>query len=141
MTSQQPPECGCGCYCRDRWTPRQGCDRRPVPTRERLLDVRIRSALVSAPATSPPQAVVAESPDDADLRVAPTRHPWRWVVAVAALVLVAQFVHGLVVNPGWDWATFAQYFTAPSVLSALWTTIELTIWGTVLGFGIGVLLA
>ena len=95
---------------------------------------------MSAPAVSAPPAVT-DVADEADLRVVPTRHPWRWVVAAAALVLVAQFVHGLVVNPGWDWATFAQYFTAPSVLSALWTTIELTLWGTVLGFGLGVLLA
>ena len=95
---------------------------------------------MSAPAVSAPPAVT-DVADEADLRVVPTRHPWRWVVAAAALVLVAQFVHGLVVNPGWDWATFAQYFTAPSVLSALRTTIELTLWGTVLGFGLGVLLA
>jgi len=38
------------------------------------------------------------------------RHPWRWVVTAGALVLVAQLVHGLVTNPGWDWATFAGYY-------------------------------
>ncbi|GAB5904669.1 amino acid ABC transporter permease [Mycobacteroides chelonae] len=58
-----------------------------------------------------------------------------------ALLFVAMFVHGLVRNPGWDWPTFARYFTAKSVLAALWLTIRLTIYGTVLGFVLGVALA
>ncbi len=87
-----------------------------------------------------PDAPVDNAHDENPV-VARKRHPWRWVISVAVLILVAQFVHGLATNPGWDWATFAQYFTASSVLSALWTTIELTLWGTVLGFALGVLLA
>ncbi|WP_024799526.1 amino acid ABC transporter permease [Nocardia sp. BMG51109] len=75
------------------------------------------------------------------LPVARTWHPWRWVVAAVALVLVAQFVHGLVTNPGWDWPTFGAYFTADSVLRALRLTIELTCWGTLLGFALGIGLA
>jgi polar amino acid transport system permease protein len=73
--------------------------------------------------------------------VARTWHPWRWVVSAIALVLLAQFIHGLVTNPGWDWSTFAKYFTAKSVLSALKVTLELTLWGTALGFLIGTALA
>ena len=63
------------------------------------------------------------------------------MVSAIVLILLAQFIHGLVVNPGWDWPTFAQYFTAKSVLAALWVTIKLTLWGTILGFGLGVVLA
>ncbi|MBF6212947.1 amino acid ABC transporter permease [Nocardia puris] len=73
--------------------------------------------------------------------VARTRHPWRWVISVIALILLAQFLHGLVTNPGWDWPTFAAYFTAESIFAALRVTLELTLWGTVLGFFIGTLLA
>src|SRR5690606_30315871 len=83
----------------------------------------------------------ADHTDDENLVVARKWHPWRWVISAAVLILVAQFVHGLATNPGWDWSTFAQYFTASSVLSALWMTIELTLWGTALGFALGVLLA
>ncbi|MCQ4118083.1 amino acid ABC transporter permease [Rhodococcus tibetensis] len=79
--------------------------------------------------------------DDGALEVARTWHPWRWVISALVLVLMAQFVHGLVTNPGWDWSTFAQYFTAGSVLKALWMTVKLTLWGTVLGFVFGVVLA
>ena len=79
--------------------------------------------------------------DPAALTVVRSRHPWRWVAAIAMLILVAQFINGLVTNPGWDWPAFAQYFTAPAVLHALWLTIQLTFYGTVLGFALGVALA
>lgn len=87
---------------------------------------------------------VADSTDgipDEQLVVARTWHPWRWVIAVATLIVVGQFLHGFVTNPGWDWGTFAQYFTAASVMSALWLTIQLTFWGTLIGFAIGIGLA
>ena len=90
----------------------------------------------------------ATAPGDGDLPVAAeeltvarTWHPWRWVISIATLVVVAQFLHGLATNPGWDWATFAQYFTAKSVMSALWLTIQLTFWGTLIGFALGIALA
>ncbi|WP_081631659.1 amino acid ABC transporter permease [Nocardia sp. 348MFTsu5.1] len=79
--------------------------------------------------------------DDVDLVIARTWHPWRWIIAIAVLVVVAQFLHGFATNPGWDWSTFAQYFTAPSVMHALWLTIQLTFWGSLLGFAIGIALA
>ncbi|WP_371828131.1 amino acid ABC transporter permease [Rhodococcoides fascians] len=63
------------------------------------------------------------------------------MIAVATLIVVGQFLHGFVTNPGWDWGTFAQYFTAASVMSALWLTIQLTFWGTLIGFAIGIGLA
>ncbi|WP_408639274.1 amino acid ABC transporter permease [Nocardia yamanashiensis] len=90
---------------------------------------------------APPERAEAAEDDDAVLTVARKRHPWRWVTGGIALLLVAQFAHGLITNPGWDWSTFAQYITAASVLSALKVTIELTVWGTLLGFFIGIWLA
>ncbi|MEU7527505.1 amino acid ABC transporter permease [Saccharothrix sp. NPDC042600] len=81
-------------------------------------------------------------PDDLSrLKVVPARHPWRWVGVVVVFVLVAQFVHGLATNPGWDWPTFFQYFTAPSILRAVGVTLELTLYGTAIGFALGVVLA
>lgn len=75
------------------------------------------------------------------LTVARTWHPWRWAIGVATLVVLAQFVHGLATNPGWDWGTFAKYFTAKSVMAALWLTIQLTFWGTLIGFALGIAIA
>ena len=102
----------------------------------------IRAAHGSAPAES--TAIDVETDLDIDpeqLTVVKSRHPWRWIAAAAMLVLVAMFVNGLVTNPGWDWPTFAQYFTAPAVLKALLLTIQLTVYGSVLGFALGIVLA
>ncbi|MFC4144771.1 amino acid ABC transporter permease [Micromonospora mangrovi] len=92
-------------------------------------------SLLFTPAATPGTA------DSPTLTVVPARHPWRWVLSVAALVLAAQFVHGLVTNPGWDWPTFVGYFLERSVLLALLTTLQLTLAGAVLGFLGGVALA
>ncbi|MCX4093773.1 amino acid ABC transporter permease [Nocardia sp. alder85J] len=95
----------------------------------------------SAATAGAAESVTARPSGDENLTVARTRHPGRWVVAVVALILVAQFAHGLITNPGWDWPTFRLYFTAHSVLTALTVTLELTFWGTLLGFLIGVVVA
>jgi polar amino acid transport system permease protein len=78
---------------------------------------------------------------DADLTVVGRRHPWRWVGVAAVLVLLAMFVHGLATNPGWDWPTFFQFFATRTIFAALWVTIQLTVYGTVLGFALGGVIA
>jgi polar amino acid transport system permease protein len=84
----------------------------------------------------------ASAPDDtADLRVVPARYPWRWVGIAVVLVLLAQFVHGLATNPGWDWPTFAAFFASGAIVTALGVTLQLTAYATVLGFAVGVVLA
>ncbi|MFD6418250.1 amino acid ABC transporter permease [Streptomyces sp. NPDC060194] len=83
-----------------------------------------------------------EVPDDhAALTVVPVRHPWRWVAVAATAVLLAQFVHGLVTNAGWEWDVFARFFTADVILKAVWVTLQLTFYGTVVGFALGIVLA
>lgn len=75
------------------------------------------------------------------LRVVPARHPWRWVATIVVAVLAAQFINGLLTNPGWDWITFREYFFEKSIMDALVTTLELTAIGTVFGFAGGIVLA
>ncbi|MFJ2114728.1 amino acid ABC transporter permease [Streptomyces sp. NPDC087850] len=79
--------------------------------------------------------------DPAALKVVPARHYWRWVAGVAVLVVLAQFAHGLVTNPGWEWEVFFLYLTTDTVLKAVGVTLQLTVYGTVLGFALGVVLA
>ncbi|MEU3208594.1 amino acid ABC transporter permease [Streptomyces cyaneofuscatus] len=76
-----------------------------------------------------------------ELTVVPARHPWRRVAIAVTAVLVAQFINGLVTNPGWEWDVFAQFFSAPVILTAVWLTLQLTVYGTVLGFALGIVLA
>ncbi|GAA3197880.1 MULTISPECIES: amino acid ABC transporter permease [Streptomyces] len=96
------------------------------------------------PLTAEPPAATAAPPDAGGpetLRVVPVRHPWRWAAVAVTAVLLAQFVHGLATNPAWEWGVFAQYVTAPAVLHAVGTTLQLTAYGTVLGFALGIVLA
>ncbi|RKE21116.1 amino acid ABC transporter permease [Streptomyces sp. TLI_171] len=75
------------------------------------------------------------------LTIVPHRRPWRLVAGLAALVLVAQFAHGLAVNPGWDWPTFRAFVFSDSILRAVGVTLQLTAYGTVLGFALGAVIA
>ncbi|MFE6866483.1 amino acid ABC transporter permease [Kitasatospora sp. NPDC057692] len=77
----------------------------------------------------------------AGLRTVRARHPWRLAAGLATLVVLAQFAHGLATNPGWDWATFRLFFTADTILRAVGRTVELTLYGTVLGFLLGTVIA
>ncbi|MGH4030876.1 amino acid ABC transporter permease [Actinomycetota bacterium Odt1-20B] len=90
--------------------------------------------------TSPPSATAADV-DYGSLEVVPVRHPWRWVAVAVTAVLLVQFAHGLATNPGWEWEVFAEFFTADVILKAVWVTLQLTFYGTALGFGLGVVLA
>lgn len=98
------------------------------------------------PSAGTPDGPAAEKAADSgadygELAVVPARHPWRWVAVAVTAILVAQFINGLVTNPGWEWDVFAQFFTAPVILKAVWLTLQLTFYGTVLGFALGIVLA
>ncbi|MGW1892544.1 amino acid ABC transporter permease [Streptomyces sp. NPDC002004] len=79
--------------------------------------------------------------DPASLKVVPARHYARWVAAVAVIVLVAQFVHGLFTNPVWEWGVFRDYVLSETIVQAVWVTLQLTACATVLGFLLGTVLA
>ncbi|MEL3946580.1 MULTISPECIES: amino acid ABC transporter permease [Streptomyces] len=89
------------------------------------------------PTDEPP----APSAAVADPVVVPARHYGRWATGIAVLVLLAQFAHGLVTNPAWEWEVFFRYLLADSVLRAVWVTLQLTVYGTALGFALGLVIA
>ncbi|MFI7275254.1 amino acid ABC transporter permease [Streptomyces sp. NPDC049879] len=96
---------------------------------------------VAAPERAHAGGPEAHGDDDlSGLRIVPARHYGRWLAGLAVLVLVAQFTHGLVTNPAWDWPVFFDYLLADSVLRAVWLTVQLTLYGTLLGFALGVVL-
>lgn len=90
---------------------------------------------------APPRPRSSSSDDYSALKVVPVRHPWRWAAVAVTAVLLAQFVHGLATNSGWEWEVFAEFFTADVVLKAVWITLQLTFYGTALGFALGIVLA
>ncbi|GAA0925792.1 MULTISPECIES: amino acid ABC transporter permease [Streptomyces violaceusniger group] len=98
-------------------------------------------SLTSDPPVGKAATSGAEREDYSALKVVPVRHPWRWAAVVVTAVLVAQFAHGLITNPGWEWDVFADFFTTRTILKAVWITIQLTFYGTALGFALGIVLA
>ncbi|WP_172384346.1 amino acid ABC transporter permease [Streptomyces sp. MNP-20] len=97
---------------------------------------------------APPSAAAPAPPADAagpqvpaEPTVVPARHYWRWAAGAAVLVVAAQFAHGLLTNPAWEWEVFFRYLTADSVLRAVWVTLQLTVYGTALGFALGLVVA
>ncbi|MGV9559675.1 amino acid ABC transporter permease [Streptomyces sp. NPDC003522] len=100
--------------------------------------------------SEPPGAVALAEAPSADLppqprltaqRVQPLRRPGRWIATAVVLVLAAQFVHGLVTNPFYQWDRFGYWFLRPTILDGLLVTLEVTAWSAVLGLLGGILLA
>ncbi|WP_405774863.1 amino acid ABC transporter permease [Streptomyces sp. NBC_00859] len=87
-----------------------------------------------------PAAPVAD-PRLAAERVLPLRHPWRWVLTAVVVILVAQFVHGLVSNPFYQWDRFSYWVFRPVVLDGLVITLEVAALSAVVGLIGGVVLA
>ncbi|MGA5819590.1 amino acid ABC transporter permease [Kitasatospora sp. NPDC094028] len=98
-------------------------------------------APVPAPGPAPALDPALDLAELDGLRTVPARHPWRWAAGITALVLLLQFAHGLATNPAWDWPTFRAYFTADVILQAVGRTLELTAYGTLLGFLLGAAVA
>ncbi|MFJ9760189.1 amino acid ABC transporter permease [Streptomyces sp. NPDC101149] len=74
-------------------------------------------------------------------RVLPLRRPGRWIATAVVLVLVAQFVHGLITNPFYQWERWSYWFLRPTILDGLLITLEVTAYSAVLGLVGGILLA
>jgi polar amino acid transport system permease protein len=111
------------------------------------------AAISDSPSNTFPEAVVdtgksAEARADgaagrtfAAQRVLPQGRPGRWIVTAVVLVLVAQFVHGLVTNPFYQWDRFGYWFLRPSILDGLLITLEVAALSAVSGLLGGVVLA
>ncbi|MFG2806597.1 amino acid ABC transporter permease [Streptomyces massasporeus] len=94
---------------------------------------------MSSDTITEPATRAVEAP--AEPKVVPTRHYARWAAGAAVVVLVAQFAHGLVTNPVWEWGVFSDYVLSETIVRAAWVTLQLTAYATVLGFLLGTVLA
>lgn len=100
------------------------------------------------PGGDPPSSPVDSTTDvaspvrtAADQRVVPLRHPWRWALTLAVLVVLAQVVHGLVTNRFFQWGRFGYWFLRPVILHGLSITLQVTGWSALFGLLGGILLA
>jgi polar amino acid transport system permease protein len=74
-------------------------------------------------------------------RVLPLRRPARWIATVIVLVLVAQFIHGVVTNPFYQWDRFQYWFLRPVTVDGLVITLKVTGWCALFGLLGGIVLA
>src|SRR3954468_7651913 len=90
-----------------------------------------------------PEAPTADEPSKAltAQRVLPLRRPGRWIPTAVVLVLVAQFVHGLVSNPFYQWDRWGYWFLRPTILDGLLITLQVAAYSAVLGLLGGIVLA
>lgn len=87
-------------------------------------------------------SIPVERADDlAAKKPVPRRRVGRWIATAAVLVLVAQFIAGLVTNPFYEWHRFAYWFARPVILDGLVVTLQVTALAAVLGLAGGVVLA
>ncbi|MER6354155.1 amino acid ABC transporter permease [Streptomyces sp. NPDC001634] len=93
------------------------------------------ATLAEAPTTDQPSKALTAQ------RVLPRRRPGRWILTAVVLVLVAQFVHGLVTNPFYQWDRWSYWFLRPTILDGLLITLEVTAYSAVLGLVGGIVLA
>lgn len=80
-------------------------------------------------------------PTTALQRVIPLRHPGRWIATAVVLVIFAQFTHGLISNPFYQWSRFRYWFLRPIILDGLVVTLEVAAYSAVLGLIGGIILA
>ena len=65
----------------------------------------------------------------------------RWGLSAGVLILVAMFVHAVMTNPRFGWATVAHYLTASTILAGLRMTVLLAAVSLLVGMVLGTLLA
>jgi polar amino acid transport system permease protein len=101
-----------------------------------------------APSTIDPPVRAARATDapsqaggGAFARVIPLRHPGRWLATVVVLVVVAQFLHGLITNPFYQWSRFEYWFFRPVIIEGLLVTLKVAAYSAVLGLLGGIVLA
>jgi len=85
----------------------------------------------------------APGPDDEleTIKAIRTRHPWRVVVAVVLIALLALFVIDAAQRPTYDWAAFGKYIFDQRISQAALITLELTVYSMVIAIILGLLLA
>ncbi len=91
----------------------------------------------TAPVNTPDPA----APRPEEIKAVPVRHPGRWLVAAAVLVIVASIVHSMATNPRFGWSAVAHFLFDGRVTAGVLVTVELTLVAQAVGIVLGILLA
>ena len=69
------------------------------------------------------------------------RHPWRTVLAVSLVLILALFVIDAAQRPAYDWPSVAKYIFDRRISQAALNTLQLTVYSMVIAILLGVVLA
>ncbi len=75
------------------------------------------------------------------IEAVPVRHPWRWVIGVLLLVIVANAIWSIATQANIDWGTVGEYLFSTRILSGVKWTLLLTLIAMGMGVALGVLFA
>jgi polar amino acid transport system permease protein len=90
--------------------------------------------------TEGPAAVSA--PGSASIRAVPLRHPWRNVIGVLLVIVIAGVVYDAAVNrTAYDWPAVGKYLFDRRISEAAFITLQLTVFSMIGAIVLGVLLA
>jgi polar amino acid transport system permease protein len=81
------------------------------------------------------------APDFVSIRAVRLRHPWRWVIGVVLLFLVALVIIDAAQREAFDWPAVGKYMFDRRVSLAALTTVQLTVYSMVIGIVLGIILA
>jgi polar amino acid transport system permease protein len=97
---------------------------------------------MSSSESLPPSSLTQSLPHRAaaELELTPRRHLGRWVAAVAVLIPLGGLIWAWA-NAQIDWSVFAEYFTAPTIITGFLHTLLLTAVAMILGMLLGVIFA
>ena len=76
-----------------------------------------------------------------DVAAIPLRHPWRWVGAVAVILVLAFFLYSVGTNPNLDFATVGTFVFDPRILAGVGLTVLITLISMVVSTLLAVLVA
>jgi len=89
----------------------------------------------AGPATTP-------APGPEPIRAVPLRHPWRNVIGVVLIIVIAAVVWDAAVNrAAYDWPAVGKYIFDRRISEAAWITLQLTLYSMVGAIVLGVILA
>ena len=91
--------------------------------------------IVSGPSSKP----VARRPEA--IKAIPVRHPWRWVSAVAVVLIVGGVTYTVATAPYMHWDVVSTFLFNQLVLQGVVLTLELTVAAMVIGIVLGITFA
>ncbi|GAA4381948.1 amino acid ABC transporter permease [Paeniglutamicibacter cryotolerans] len=80
-------------------------------------------------------------PDGRPVPVVPLRHRERWIIGALAVAAFLWLAVTMATNPNIRWNKVAEYLFFPKIIDGIWVTLMISVLATVLGLGLGVILA